>query len=87
MAHEDPCRRLFGDPRGGPLAPACSSDSNIHATDGGGIDATDGGDATVVVQAPDLRFKWVGAGLPMEFAGFTNLGTSYGTCRRTGRSA
>ena len=36
------------------------------------------------VAAPDIRFKWVGAGVPMHFAGFTNLGTTSGSYTQKG---
>jgi hypothetical protein len=46
------------------------------ACDGGG-GAIEAGGATLV-QAPDLRFKWVGAGLPLHAAGISNGGTMAG---------
>ena len=59
------------------LASACQQ-RHSRPFDGTGLDAatdaTDGGGA--LVQAPDLRFKWVGAGLPLQYAGLTNLGTA-----------
>jgi hypothetical protein len=56
------------------LAPACGDGASSNGPRDAGLDATDS--AAVVVEAPDLRFKWVGAGLAMHFVGFTNLGTA-----------
>lgn len=57
------------------LTPACGDGPSSNAARDAGLDAkeTEGG---LVVKAPDLRFKWVGAGLPLHFAGETNLGTA-----------
>ena len=68
-----------GNPRRG-SAGACfqAADPRRTPSDDGGLDTTDGGDRAPVVEAPDLRFKWVGAGLALHFAGFTNLGTALG---------
>jgi len=43
--------------------------------DVGGVDGGGG----PVVAAPDLRFKWVGAGFTIKGAGFTNVGTGPGS--------
>ena len=58
------------------LAPACGDGASSKGPRDAGLDASDSGAA--VVEAPDLRFKWVGAGLAMHFAGLTNLGTALG---------
>ena len=56
------------------LAPACGGGASSNGPRDAGLDGSDS--AAVVVEAPDLRFKWVGAGLAMHFVGFTNLGTA-----------
>lgn len=45
----------------------------------GGLDAGVDGAGAPVVAAPDLRFKWVGAGFTITAAGLTNAGTGAGS--------
>jgi hypothetical protein len=63
------------------LGAACGSGGSAHPPADGGPDVDSGGP---VVAAPDLRFKWVGAGLKLHFAGWEegrpapNVGTITG---------
>jgi hypothetical protein len=58
---------------GGGAVPPGGSDAGVDGVDGVGAP---------VVAAPDLRFKWVGAGFTIKPAGMTNAGTGAGS--RTG---
>jgi hypothetical protein len=52
---------------GGGAAPGAPGDGAAAAPDGTGA---------VVVQSPDLRFKWVGAGFPLHIGPITDAGTA-----------
>jgi hypothetical protein len=57
-------------------AAACGNGSSAHLSPDGSADADSGG---TVVAAPDLRFKWVGAGVKLQFHNFTLLSSEPST--------